>query len=52
MVKEKSESYEVISVPTETEPRIRNNETKEIYTLIEAVNIILNEIKEIKKAVV
>ncbi len=52
MVKDKSESYEVINVPTETEPRIQNNETKETYTLIEAVNIILNEIKEIKKAVV
>ncbi len=51
MGKEKSESYEVISVATETEPRIQNNETKETYTLIEAVNIILNEIKEIKKAV-
>ena len=52
MVKDKSESYEVIDMATETEPRIQNNETKEIYTLIQAVNLILNEIKEIKKAVV
>ena len=50
MAKEKSE-YEVVSVATETEPRIKNNETGETYNIIEAVNIILNEIKEIKKSV-
>ena len=51
MVKEKSEGYEVIEFPTKTEPRIKDNETKEFYTVAEAVCKILNEIKEIKKAV-
>ncbi len=51
MVKEKSEGYEVFEFPTKTEPKIKDSETKEVYTLTEAVCKILNELKEIKKAV-
>lgn len=52
MPKEKSESYKVIDFPIETEPRIKDNETGETYNLMESLNLILNEIKEIKKEVV
>ena len=52
MAKEKSKNFEIIDVSTETEPRIQDNETKETYNLIEAICEILNEVKEIKKAVV
>ncbi len=49
MVKEKEKSFEVVDVATETEPRIQDNETKETYTLTEAVCQVLNELKELRK---
>lgn len=45
------ESFEVIDLATATEPRVRDNETEEIYTLTEAVCKLLNEIKEIRKSI-
>lgn len=51
MVKDKSEGYKVVSIATETESRIQDNETKETYSTSEALCKILNELKEIKKAV-
>ena len=51
MVKEKQKNFEVVDVSTQSEPRIQDNETKETYTLTEAICEILNDVKEIKKSV-
>lgn len=52
MVKEDKKSFEVVEFSTKSEPRIKDNETNEIYTKEEAICKILNDIKEIKKSVV
>ncbi len=51
MVKDKLD-FETVEVTIESELKIQNNETKEQYTLTQAICEILNEIKKIKKAVV
>ncbi len=51
MVKEKQDNYEIVDVATETQPRIQDPDTKETYTLNEAICKILNELKEVRKVV-
>ena len=51
MAKEKPKNFEVVEVATETEPRVRDNETKETYSLIESICQVLNELKEVRKVV-
>lgn len=52
MDKEKPENFEVVEVAVATEPMIQNKNKKETYTITTALCKILNDLEEIKKAVV
>ncbi len=51
MTDKNKKNFEIVSIATETEPRIKDNETGKNYSLIEAVCLIWEEIREIKKAI-
>jgi len=52
MDKENKKNFEVVQIPTETEAKIKDSETNENYNLIEAVCLMWEELREIKRAVV
>ena len=51
MDKKEKKNFEVVQVATETEPKIKDIETGESYSLIEAVCLMWEDIKQIKKGV-
>lgn len=51
MDKKDKKNFEIVDIPTETEPKIKDNETNEKYSLIEAVCLMWEEMRELRKAI-
>ena len=51
MVKDKEKEISVVDVSIQSEKRIQDNSSEEVYTLEEAVCEIWNEIRDMRKAV-
>ncbi len=51
MDKKDKKNFEVVQIPTQTEPKIKDNETNENYTLIEAVCLMWEELRDLRKAI-
>ncbi|KKK84995.1 hypothetical protein LCGC14_2777720 [marine sediment metagenome] len=51
MDKKDKKNFEVVQIPTQTEPKIKDNETGENYSLIEAVCVMWEELRDLRKAI-